>query len=68
MRTPVSSKIADVLEACGIAVGQVERILQYQLPDGSIFEEVAPQIADRMQQVATQDLNSVEKIFVHKKP
>ncbi len=68
MRTPISSKICDVLEACGVPAGQVERILRYRLPDESTFEEVAPMVTDRMQQSAVKDLGTVEEIFVHNKP
>lgn len=68
MRTPISSKIGDVLEACGVPAGQVERILRYQLPDGSTFEEVAPMVTDRMQQSAIKDLDTVEEIFIHNEP
>ena len=63
MRTPISSKIADALVACGISGGQVEKVLRYKLPDGSTFAEIAPQITDRMQQAAIPDLKNIHELF-----
>lgn len=68
MKTPSSSKIGDALRACGISVEQVEKVLRYELPDGTTHTESAPILVDRMQQVALSNLDAVVKIFKHGTP
>lgn len=68
MKTPWSSKVANALDACGAPACQVEKILRYELPDGTTLEQATPIIGDRMQQVVLPNLDNVDKIFGHEAP
>lgn len=69
MKTPSSSKIAGALISCGINVNiQVEKINQYELPEGIKTSDAIKDLVDRMQQVMLSSLDNVDTIFLHGEP